>query len=50
MIRKFDTKDVGHIDNGLILWIISFGSGDVGLDAIDLLIRPLEGVGSWKLH
>ena len=45
VIDELDAKDICYEEDGLILRIIGFGSGDVCLDAIDLFIRPL-GSGS----
>ena len=40
VIRELEAEDVRHIENGLVLRIIGFGSGNVCLDTVDLLIRP----------
>jgi len=46
VIHKFVSEDVWHEEDGLVLRMIDFGSDDVGLDAVNLLIRPYALVGN----
>jgi len=51
VIRELETKDICQVDDGLVLRVIDFGSGNICLDAVDLFIRPLcsRGVGVKKI-
>ena len=40
VILELEAEDICHVENGLVLRIIGFGSGNVCLDTVDLLIRP----------
>ena len=40
VIQKLVTKDVCEVEDGLVLGVIRFRSGNVCLDTVDLLIRP----------
>jgi hypothetical protein len=41
IIQKLVAKDVCQVEDGLVFGVISFRSGDVCLDTVDLLVRPL---------
>lgn len=40
IIQKLVAKDVCQVEDGLVLGVISFRSGDVCLDTVDILVRP----------
>ncbi|KAH9958030.1 hypothetical protein BC827DRAFT_1221779 [Russula dissimulans] len=42
IIHKLASKDVCQEDEGLIFRVIGLGSGDVCLDAVNLLVRSLR--------
>jgi hypothetical protein len=42
IILKLEAKDVRHIEDGLVLWVIGGWCGNVCFDTVDLLIRPLS--------
>ena len=40
IIQKLVAKDVCQVEDDFVLGVISFRSGDVCLDTVDLLVRP----------
>lgn len=42
MVDELDTKDVGQVEDRLVLGVIDGGRCDVGLDAVDDLDFPCD--------
>jgi len=40
IVQKLVAKDVCQVEDGLVLGVISFRSGDICPDTVDLLVRP----------